>query len=145
MAYRLEHPADLLVATLADHYFHPGRVPAAILADYPRAGRQGLLAKEGHAGAQLGHGVRVRDAAHFGHVNLGDPVARMGHLLSKRPVVGEDEQPFRLRVQASDRMEPGHRGVPAAEALLQRRDHQLHHRVRNMGIVTRGHVTLGFV
>lgn len=69
----------------------------------------------------------------------------MGHLLRERPIVGEDEQPFRLRVQASHRMEPGHRGVPAAVALLQRRDHQLHHRIRNMGIVTRGHVTLGFV
>jgi hypothetical protein len=53
MAYRLKHPADLLIAALADHYFHARRISAAILANHPRAGRQRLLAEEGHPGSQL--------------------------------------------------------------------------------------------
>jgi len=145
MPHRLKHPAHLLVAAFADLHFDAGGIPAAIGADHPRARRQRPLTEERYAGAQLLQRFRVRDPADIRHIDLRHPVTGVGHLLREGTIIREDEQPFRLGIQPAHRMETGHGSIAAAEFLLQRGDDQLHHRVRHMGVVTRGHVPLGFV
>lgn len=145
IAHRLKHPPDLLIAALSDLHFHPRGFPPPVGANYPRPGRQRALTEKGHPRAQLLQRIRIRDPAHFSHIDLGHPVAGMSHLLGKGAVVGEDQQPFRLGIQTAHRMQARHGGIPAAKARLQRGDYQFHHRIRGVGIVTRGHVAFRLV
>jgi hypothetical protein len=135
---RLQHPAHLLVTAFLDLDFDPGRLPAAIRARDAHARRERPLPEQRDAGPQLLDRFAVRDAAHVRHVPLRHLVTGVRHRQRELAVVGEHQQPFGLGVQPAYGMDAVHGGIVAAEALFQRRDNQLHHRVGGVGILAGG-------
>jgi hypothetical protein len=128
---QLRNLADLPLATLAQHHPHPCAALTGIQHFYPS--RCGALALQHHAFTPLPQRVRV------GHRIQQRPVlffyfeARVRQLMCQFAIVGQQDQPFAIGVQATDRKQAG------------LRFHQFNHGGPTVGILYRRDNANGFV
>ena len=124
MAGRRGHVADLPLFALEQHDPQPRGGDRGLMADGDAArgqvgfGRQefGLgrcqqLPFDGHARAQRGQRGRVWGALHLHQIGLGQLVPGVGQPVGQVAVVGEQHQPFAVRVQPAGRVDLRHGDV----------------------------------
>src|SRR6478752_7334250 len=101
MADGLAHPLDLPLAPLVDRQLEHARAHLAHLR------RRGRPVVECHALAQaLERAVLDEPALHLGDIRARDLVARVHQPVGELAVVGEQDQPRRVRVEPADRVQP---------------------------------------
>src|SRR5688500_16394770 len=138
MAYGFEHAAHLTVAPLAQHHFDDRlrrRLPFLDMHD-AHVGWLRALAVERDALAQAIQRFGVGDAAYTRLVRPLEPVARVHQAFGETAVVGEDEQPVRVVVEASHGIE-----IAANAGALE----QLDHSRAMFGIAARAHIAARLV
>ncbi len=118
------HVTDLAFLALAQDDLQPGGGDRGLMADGDaargqvgfgrqelRLGRRQQLPFDGHARAQRGQGSRVWGALHLHQIGLGPLVPGVGQPVGQVAVVGEQQQPFAVRVQPAGRVDPRHGDV----------------------------------
>jgi hypothetical protein len=105
----LEHLAEFAIAAFDQHHFVPRVVPLADLAD---AGGRGVHATLARPGSIDGHAFTKQIelflrwlAADFYEVGLLDARRRLGQLVGKISIVGDQQQPFAQVIEAADGVE----------------------------------------
>ena len=96
-----EHAADLAVLALAQRHLQERAVLADLLELELHARRRPL--RQPHATARLVEVLFGQSPANEHRVQLADAVARMRHLEREAAVVGDQDQPFAVHVEAPDR------------------------------------------
>ena len=134
MADRIEHTADLALASFVEGHLHVGGT--ALLADPhdPCLGRGACFAGEHEALGELLIDLRGGGALDGHHVDLAEALARVGDLVDKIAVVGEEDQPFRVGIEASGGLEGNSRQV-----------HQIGDLVFGVGVGDGGDIADGFM
>ncbi len=135
MPYGVEHTPDLPVSALAKRQFDDPRAALLTAPNKLRLGRCGYLALADRQtfGKRLDR-LFGRLALHGRLIQLAKALARVGHPVNKVAVVGQQDQPFRVRIQSSCRDQTNTRNPNEIRDLLFR-----------MSIRDRGHVTDGLV
>jgi hypothetical protein len=137
MAYFFEHLSDLSIAAFMQRDLEPGILGLFDHAYLCRrrfhsALRIALLGNR-DSGTQASKLIFRGLSRNFHQVRFGNVRSRLHQLVRQLTVIGEQQQPFTVEVEAPD-------GIKARLAA-----HQLHHRGASFGIGDRGHVSPGFV
>ena len=105
MADRCQHPTHLPVAALVDSQFHLAlaRAVYVLLATQEAdvLGGAGQAVFEHDPLPKTRQGIGIGDALHLHPVRFGDMVARVGQLEQEVAIIGQEDQPVTVGVQAA--------------------------------------------
>src|SRR5882672_10060371 len=105
MADRVEHAADLLIATLVKSYFEPTvRFSRTQLPDFGR--RRAFAFSNRNAAPQSLDGVFGRHAFYFDPVDLGNLISGGGDHVGELAVIGKQQQTLGIEIKPPHRMQP---------------------------------------